>query len=145
MFKIRYSYLIALMAVLLIHAPVKAVDLDGFSVIKGTIVDVDGDGKWDGLTFTVETKSASFNVPVVRINLMNNNSIFSRNLFFTPLRINNRITEYYVDVSRFNISGSLNIEVTFDLSQLQLIEPTVQSASGPGTNPNETILIIDYP
>ena len=121
---------------------VSAGDVPDFELIKGHIVDDDGDGYWDYLFFSIQTKRAKEDVLVKSINIL-----VGGKKFVSPpiskIEVNKKIDEYVADLSGLKLSGNFQIEVVLDISALVDGEDVVDG--GPGPNPNETIIIIEYP
>ncbi len=128
---------------ILIQKPVNAIEYTEFEVIKGVVVDSDGDGVWDSLTFAVKTKNGKIEIPVIKITINNGKSVKSEEVFYELNQVNKRLDEYTVSLSDLGIRSNFSIEIELDIGAI-LSDADVIDA-GPGPNPNPTIIIIDYP
>jgi hypothetical protein len=119
-------------------------DSPDYELIKGQVVDVDGDGKWDELYFSVKTKNAKLDIPVKYVNISKIEGLSNRNVPFKKIEINKRLDEYVVDLSGLNMTGNFLVEIVLDTSALAKDKGDVVDG-GPGPDPNETVLILEYP
>lgn len=144
--KLTLKYLmVAFVLTFIFQNGVHATELEGFDVIKGQVYDLDGDNKWDLLTFQVITKSANYDIPVKSIRLIENKSGDAVLVNFRMIEINKRIDDYYVDLTSLKANNNFSIEIVFDTTALSGFSSQITIDGGPGSNPNETVLVIDYP
>jgi hypothetical protein len=119
---------------------------DGFEVIKGQVFDLDGDKWWDELSFSVETKSANFDIPVIAVRLVDHKQ--GEPIYLLPferIEVNKKIVDFKVDLTGLRLYGNFKVEVVLDTGALLDFDREQIVDGGPGSNPNETILIIEYP
>ena len=118
-------------------------DPPDLEVVKGQVVDLNGDGEWDCFYFSIETKNAKDDVFVKSVNVANvGDKVFS----VAPtsrMEINKRIDEYRSDISDLELTGDIQVQIVLDISTLRKNDEIIDG--GPGPNPNETIIIIKYP
>ena len=116
-----------------------------YEVVKGQLIDSNGDGVWDGISFIVKTKSTKLDFPVLSVNLINTQSSDVIDLSFSSVEINKKVDEYCVDLPEDGLSEDFSIEINLDISALSPDGDDDVGSGGPGATPKETILIIDYP
>lgn len=118
-------------------------DLD-YEIIKGGLIDLNGDGIPDGVDFTIKTKNAWTEVPVIDVTYSVNGNNTGQFVSFQEIEINKKFSYYQVDLSDYDLPEHFKIAVKINTSSI-LVQTQDIIDGGPGPNPNETILIIDYP
>ncbi len=137
--------LVVLILGISIPKPVLAGAASDYEVVKGQLIDSDGDGIWDGISFFVKTKSTKLDFPVISVNLINTQSSDVMDLNFSSVVINKKMDEYYVQLPGSGLLEDFSIQIFLDISALSPDGDDDVGSGGPGGTPKETILIIDYP
>ena len=139
--------LLILVAGMVIHQPVDAVVLSEYEVVKGTVVDSNGDGRWDYLDFDVQIKNAKLSIPVISVSVVtgNPNNLSTTELPFTMIEVTRRLDKYVVDLSVLKLTDTFSLNIKLDISEIIPDSDDNIVDGGPGPIPNETVLVIDYP
>ena len=142
----RTTLPILLALILGISMPMASVagGVSDYEVVKGQLIDNDGDGIWEGISFFVKKKSTKVNIPVVNVDLIDpqTGELFSLN--FNNIDPGKKMDEYYAELPGDGLSGYFSVQIEVDLSELYPDEGD-EGHGGPGGKPTETVIIIDYP
>ena len=116
-----------------------------FELVKGEVLDKNHDGEWDRLRFFVLTENPSVDVPVISIDIILSDGTIIPDVRFLRSRNEKSVAMYQVKLMKLGVVGDFEIRVKLDTSAIVKTSFLALIDGGPGSIPNETILIIKYP
>ncbi len=122
-----------------------APDNEQFELVKGGVVDKNHDGEWARLRFFVLTENPSVDVPVISIDIILSDGTIIPDVRFLRSRNEKSVAMYQVKLMKLGVVGDFEIRVKLDTSAIVKTSFLALIDGGPGSIPNETILIIKYP
>jgi len=136
------------------QSTLKAQVFDGFEVKKGNAYDINQDGSFDILYFTVHDFDRKPPVRVTNVRIGAGSSLICNSAKVFKLPLFYGYTIYAVDLTDLTLPDRFFVEVTiYDKDSKTFINSmssaegigNIASTGGPGSNPNETVLILEFP
>ena len=128
-----------------VQATLYSPDNEPFELVKGEVLDKNHDGEWDRLRFYVLTENSKIDVPVISIDIVFSDGTIIPDVCFMRSKNEKSVAMYQVKLKKLGVVGDFEIRVKLDTSAIVTTSFYELTDGGPGSIPNETILIIKYP